>query len=274
MSRPESRVFFHIAYCGPLLASEISDQLQLDRGYVSRVLLRLEGNQLVSRDTLDADGRKRVIKLSRMGLNLFNEISKKQQRIRLANNKEWGALEQDDLTDALTKTRLLLSIMSGQPTSWQFEIRPFRTRDISLVAARQVRNYSVNHLSSSNLELFEEQMSRAFIHSYDPSCEQSFIAEIGVTMVGAVVIINNDGELACIHLLYVEHFARGRGIGDALLQKAIEFARERHYREISLTLPVDLKEIQDVCARVGFRKESIYAQPGSDVLYADLSLPS
>lgn len=269
MSKAEARVFLEIATSGPLFATDIRDKLQLDRSHVSRIILSLEGNELVTREKGENDGRRRVIRLSSKGLEAFNELQ--QQHTSISNKNHWGLLEQEDLVDALTKARLLLSIFSDQNTSWQFKIRPFRARDIGMIAARQSRAYSINHDNCLTLELFESEMSHAFLRNFDAEREQCLVAEIGVTMVGAVVIINNGGGLACIHHLHVEPFARGHGIGDALLARSIDFARQRHYREIMLTLQAKLGEVDDFCVRNGFRKKKKPAQTVSEDLYMDLS---
>lgn len=269
---PETRVFLEVACNEPLLASHITDRLNLDRGHVSRILSRLEAHGLIQRGKELDDARKRIIRLTPEGRDFFNERNDIQQRVLARGTKHWNRLDQEDLVDALTRARLLLSQCTGQEEKWQFRIRPFRTGDIGLIASRQSRSFATSQEQSQTLELLESEISTAFLRNFNPANEQCFLAEIGITMVGAIVIINSGGGTACIHLLHVEHFARGRGIGNSLLVKALKFAGEKGYKEITLTLHPGLKGIREICIRNGFRNKQVTIHAEPEVWSKDLTI--
>lgn len=66
-SLTEARVLFEVAHGDGLAASDLSRDLDLDPGYLSRTLARLEQQGLVGRVPPESDGRRRLLRLPAEG---------------------------------------------------------------------------------------------------------------------------------------------------------------------------------------------------------------
>lgn len=267
----DSRVFFEIAVNEPISQLRIQQKLNLERSGVSRTVSRLEAHELIYRETEGADARMRVVRLTPKGREFFNERDERQRYSFMSNIAHLSRLEQEDLVDALTKVRLILSRCTSQKALLDFRIRPFRTGDVGTIALRQSKTFASNHENSQTLELLESELSTAFLRNFDPISEQCFVAEIGLTMVGAVVIINGGQGKACIHLLYVEQFARRHGIATALLTHTHDFAKQKGYKELILTLQPGLDTVRQLCIRNGFHKKPSYSEEAAETYFINLA---
>lgn len=245
---PEARLLFEIAHREPVLAQTLQTTLDLDRGYLSRMIRRFEERGWVARTRLENDARARPIHLTATGRAVFEEIDGRQRDAVAQDLAQLDPVSQHDLTTALTRARLLLAPQSAAP----FTIRPARTGEVSLVAARQSILYAASHGWGHALETLEAETTATFLRRFNPEREGCWIADVEGVMAGAVFLTDEGPGTARLRLLHVEPFARRRGIGDALVQTCIDFARARHYAELILWTQTALEGARRIYARHGF----------------------
>ena len=119
-----------------------------------------------------------------------------------------GGQGRRDLVEALTRARLLLDPASGGP----FVIRPFRTGEPALVAARQSMLYAESHGWGRELEVIESEVTAAFLRDFDPAREQCWVAEIDGVMAGAGFGTAEGGGVGRSRLLHCEALSRRPGV--------------------------------------------------------------
>ena len=94
---------------------------------------------------------------------------------------------------------------------------------------------------------------RGFLRDLRSGARACWIAEIDGEPVGSVFLVRASDEVANIRLLLVEPSARGLGIGRALVEQCIEFARERGTRKITLWTQSILVGARAIYQKQGFR---------------------
>ena len=72
-------------------------------------------------------------------------------------------------------------------------------------------------------------------------------------MAGSVMVTDEGNGVARLRMLYVEPFARGRGIGSALVDICVGFAREADYVRVTLWTHTVLASARRIYAGCGFR---------------------
>ncbi len=248
-SLPEARLLFEIATREPVTASVLQDVLGMDAGYLSRMIARFQTRGWVVRAVREDDARARDLRLTEAGRDAFAIIDGRQRDAVSDLLDEVPGASRRDLVEALTRARLLLDPRSGGP----FHIRPFRTGEPALIAARQSILYAESHGWGRELEVIEGEVIAAFLRDFDPAREQCWVAEIDGVLAGAVFVTDEGDDLARLRLLHVEPFARRRGIGEALVARCVGFAREAGYSALTLWTYTVLEAARRIYAAQGFQ---------------------
>jgi DNA-binding MarR family transcriptional regulator len=75
-SLPEVRIMFELYHHSGLTASGIIDLIDIDKGYLSRILRRFEKSKLIHKVVSDSDKRSALIKLTDKGKKEFEVLDK------------------------------------------------------------------------------------------------------------------------------------------------------------------------------------------------------
>src|SRR6185312_1475700 len=82
-SLTEVRVMYEIAHREAVTAGELAQDLELDKGYLSRILKRFEAKKLLARRAAPEDARRQHLRLTPAGLRVFMPLEERsQQQIR------------------------------------------------------------------------------------------------------------------------------------------------------------------------------------------------
>ena len=119
-----------------------------------------------------------------------------------------------------------------------------------------------------SFEALVAEIAAQFIKSYDAAREHCWIAEVGGEPVGSIFLVKASDEVAKLRLLLVEKEARGLGLGRALTEQCIRFAREAGYTSITLWTQSILVAARGIYQRAGFRlvKEEKHHSFGVDLV--------
>jgi len=249
LSLAETRLLFEIAQTGPLLASDLQSRLDMDAGFVSRVLGRFEERGWIKRTRSGEDARQRSITITKAGAQAFAEIDSRQRAEVVKILDRLGASDRADLCAAL---RLTETLLDGE-NKRAFTLRTFRPGDMGMIAARQSILYREVYGWGPQIEVIEGQVTTDFLRNFKPGREQCWVAEMNGTMAGSVFLTDEGGGLSRLRLLYVEPFARGLGIGNALVEACLGFARDVGYSAMTLWTHTVLESARRIYAAHGFR---------------------
>ncbi|MEU4224645.1 helix-turn-helix domain-containing GNAT family N-acetyltransferase [Nonomuraea sp. NPDC026600] len=248
-SLAECRVLFELGHAGRLETGELRALLGLDAGYLSRILTRLEGDGLISRERSATDARKQLIRLSTAGVEAFGLLdlrSDEEAERLLTALPEQG---QERLIAAMATIRALLE---GTGEREPYVIRPPRTGDLSWVVYRHGVLYSQEYGWGMD---FERLVAR-IIGGYDPSRDMGWIAEVGGEPAGCVFCVRENDTTARLRLLLVEPSARGLGLGGRLVDECLRHAKAEGYKRITLWTRDCLVSALRLYQAAGFELES------------------
>lgn len=245
----EARILFEIAQPEACFADDIQRALDLDAGFVSRVLSRFEGRRWIRRARVDADGRRRLIKMTPQGRQQFEQLDARQRDVVEQNLQRLDVPARRRLVSALETAQNLLDGKAAPG----FEIRTFRAGDMGLIASRQSILYREHYGWNSAIEVNEGEVTTAFLKNFKPGREQCWVAEVDGQMAGSIFLTDEGNRLSRLRLLYVEPAFQGRGIGDSLVMTCVKFARSVGYERVTLWTHTILESARRIYARHGFR---------------------
>jgi DNA-binding MarR family transcriptional regulator/GNAT superfamily N-acetyltransferase len=248
----EARIIYEIAQCPGCTATDLTRALGLDAGFLSRTLQALQRRQIVARKASKADRRASEIALTAKGRTAFTQLDSRSRR---EVGSLLGKLEPSQraaVVDAMTVIEQALEPPAQKPAG--FLLRSHRVGDIGWVVSRHGAVYAQEYGWDISFEALVAEIAAQFIRSYDASREHCWIAEIEGQPVGSIFLVKASDEVAKLRLLLVENRARGLGVGRALTEQCIRFAREAGYASITLWTQSILLAARGIYQRAGFRR--------------------
>jgi DNA-binding MarR family transcriptional regulator/predicted N-acetyltransferase YhbS len=231
-SLSEARILFELAQREDRSASDLSRELGLDPGYLSRILVRLEGQGLIARARSENDGRRRILSLTSAGKDAFAMLD---TRSREEVAEMLGGLSERDQRRLVDAMGIIEGILQRDfKFSEPFVLRAHEPGDMGWVVNRHGVLYAREYGWDESFEAVVARIVADFIDGYDPAKERCWIAEMGGERVGCVFIVKESEAVAKLRLLLVESEARGLGLGTRLVEECIRFARGRSYEKLTL----------------------------------------
>ena len=247
----EGRVVYELAHHETTTAAELAKELDLDPGYLSRMLKNLEQRCYLVRRPAEADGRQTILALSEQGEAAFAEINARSRAHVGGLLDPLGPDDQARLVEALaTVTRLLGDAPQRRVP---YILRPHQPGDIGWVIARHGTLYAEEYGFDETFEALVAEICAQFLKTFDSRRERCWIAEKDGVNVGSVFLVRQSDEMARLRCLLVEPKARGMGIGARLVAECIRFARQKGYEKITLWTNSNLLAAIHLYEQAGFR---------------------
>ena len=247
----EARIIYEIAERQSCTATDLVRALGLDAGYVSRTLQALQRRQIVARKPSKTDRRATELALTAKGRAAFADLDSRSRGVVATLLDKLDAGERAAIVNAMTTIEHTLE-PAREPAS--FLLRSHRPGDIGWIVSRHGAVYAQEYGWDISFEALAAEIAAQFIRSYDPAREHCWIAEIGGEPVGSVFLVKASDEVAKLRLLLVEKKARGFGVGRALTEQCIHFARQAGYASITLWTQSILLAARGIYQRAGFRR--------------------
>jgi len=245
LSLTEARLLYEIANRAAPLAAELQAELGLDAGYVSRILRRFEAKGWIERGR-GADARRRPIILTGEGRRCFDAIDART-RAEVAGRIE--SLSSGDRETLIAALGAVTGLLGGGEAPWH--IRTFQAGDLALIASRQSILYEPYGWKRP-MEILQGEVTTAFLRDFKPGREQCWVAECAGMMAGAILLVDAGANVGQLRLLHVEPWARGRGIGQALVAECVQFARDAGYDVVRLWTHTVLVPARRIYEAAGF----------------------
>ncbi len=259
----EARLLYEIAQRRSPTATEIVRALDLDAGYLSRVLQNFEKRGLIQRKVSARDTRQSHVALSAAGRKAFAPLDRRSQREAGATLEKLKPADQTRLVEAMNTIETLLGAQADAKPSAQADGKPLKASQIKLrepvpgdfgwIVTRHAELYAQEYGWVAPFEGVCAQIVADFVNNHDRKRERCWIAEIGGERVGTVMLAKDSAHVARIRLLLLEPQARGIGLGARLVGECIHFARRAGYRKITLWTHSVLTAARHIYQKAGFK---------------------
>jgi DNA-binding MarR family transcriptional regulator/N-acetylglutamate synthase-like GNAT family acetyltransferase len=256
---PEARLIYELGRRRRCTAAELGRELDLDAGYLSRLVASLKRRGVLqSRRSLE-DARASVLSLTDAGRRAFALLD---SRSREEVASMLGALAKPDQSRLVGAMQAVQGILEGKKS--EIVLREHRPGDMGWVVQAHGELYAREYGWDERFEALVSHIAAEFVEKLDPARERCWIAEMGGEPVGCVFVVKQSASVAKLRLLLVEPRARGRGLGRRLVEECIAFARARGYRKLVLWTQANLLEARRLYKASGFRlaKSQAHAEFG------------
>jgi DNA-binding MarR family transcriptional regulator/ribosomal protein S18 acetylase RimI-like enzyme len=260
-SLTEGRVLYEIGHHGDTgapratapTAVDIAKALEIDVGYLSRILQRFARRRLITRTRSDADRRQAHLALTARGraaLAPLQRLARDEVGVML---RPLSPAERGRVMEAM---RVIQSSLGATEDAGRdaepFTLREHRAGDMGWIVSRQAALYAGEYGWTTEYEALAAEIVAQFLKTFDPTRERCWIAERGGAPAGAVMIVRQSDTVAKLRLLHVEQSARGLGLGKRLVDECIRFSRAAGYRTITLWTQANLLAARHLYEAAGF----------------------
>jgi DNA-binding MarR family transcriptional regulator/GNAT superfamily N-acetyltransferase len=246
---PEARLLFELGRREATDVAHLRRALDLDAGYLSRLLGRLEEQRLVRRERSPDDARRQRVVLTARGRDAFRTLDERSAA-------EIGALldglREEDRVRLLHALHMVREVLDGAPRPEPFLLRPPEPGDLGWVVHRHGVLYAEEHGWDETFEALVARLMADYAERRDPRREAGWIAEVAGRPAGCVFCMRRDERTAQLRCLLVDPAARGMGVGARLVDECLRFARRAGYAEITLWTNDVLAEARRIYERAGF----------------------
>ena len=225
-SLTDARVIYELAQRPATEVPDLRRSLNLDPGYLSRILTRFDADGLTVRRQSATDARRQVVELTDAGRGVYEMLDSRSQAEVETLLAGLSTEDRHRLVAAIRVIRQVLEPAAALPRAYL--LRPLQAGDVGWIVQRHGVLGGDLTAEARAARVVADHLTRN-----DPRRETAWIAELDGEQVGCVLCDRRDDDVAELKLLFVEPRARGLGIGTRLINECVRFTRRATYREIT-----------------------------------------
>jgi DNA-binding MarR family transcriptional regulator/GNAT superfamily N-acetyltransferase len=245
-SLTEARVIFELAQGELSEVAVLRRSLDLDGGYLSRILARFEADGLIRRERSADDGRRQVAGLTARGREVFRDLDARsgEQIGRIL-----AGLPEEEQRRLVGAMEAIQGVLGERRRPAVYVLRAFGPGDFGWVVQRHGALYAAEYGWDTT---FEALVARVVADYIEDGRGDAWIAEVDGEPAGCVFCVPKSERVAQLRLLLVEPWARGTGIGGRLVEECVRYARRSGDDELVLWTNDVLAGARRIYQRAGF----------------------
>lgn len=248
-SLTEARILIEIYKAKECTANGLIEKLDVDRGYMSRILRKFEADELITKEKSSEDARVTFLKLTLKGKEILRELEEKSnnQAIKLISHLNFD--EKEKLVESMKNIEKLLNEKEDD-----IIIREYNDSDIEYIIKRHRELYKAEFGFSGEFADYVEKYVLEFNKKHDENKEKIWIAEYNGKQVGVIAVVKGDNNYtAQLRWFLIEPTMRGKGLGHKLAKTVLDFCKEENYKHIFLWTADVLKTARYIYGSYGFK---------------------
>lgn len=256
MSVAEMRVLFelsqHPAGEPALTASALARRLDLDMGYLSRILKRMQTHKWLLREPSAQDKRQMLLTLTPAGHQAWAPIQQRSEASTAEMLSLVAPARRPQLLAAMQTVKRLLSPEAPEADAQRILLRAPQAGDMGWVVQQHGEIYAREFGLNADFESLVAGLVSDYLRRADTEWERCWIAERDGQRLGAVFVVKKSKRVAQLRMLILTEEARGLGLGGLLTDTCIAFARDKGYRKLVLWTNSFLDSARALYAKRGF----------------------
>lgn len=252
-SLSEIRVLYQISITPKCNLKILSNTFKMDKGYLSRIIKKLEKLGLLYKAVSNEDKRAQTITLTPAGKKTVRKLNALSDERIL---KQLNGLNQNQVNELIQNLIRVEALLTGSRDIIANDISirtDLNAGDMGYIVFMHGRIYGEEYGYTSAFEGYVSEVAAGFLKNYDAGKERVWIAEHNGKIIGTIAIINGNSG-AELRWFLIEPNYRGLGLGYKLLKAAVKFAKTVGYSKISLVTTSDLHKAMSMYESVGFKK--------------------
>ncbi|WP_223701160.1 bifunctional helix-turn-helix transcriptional regulator/GNAT family N-acetyltransferase [Sutcliffiella deserti] len=245
----EARVITEIHFRDGCTATEIRENLGIDRGYMSRIVQRFEDENIIIKKQSIEDKRQYLLYLTDNGQRVYTTLV---ERANHGVDKMIQNLSKSERSKLVASMETIESIYS-QNRSSQSEvfIRPFQSGDVGYIAHLHGRLYDETYNFGKLFEYYVMKGLTEFMINTDGG--ELWVAEVNGEIVGSIAITKSTDTVAQLRWFVIDENYQGMGLGKKLMETALNFCKEQHYQHVFLWTVSTLDAARHLYKKYNFR---------------------
>ena len=196
LSLAEGRVVYELGSRTTATAAELAGELDLDQGYLSRILRSFDDRDLIRRQPSTVDGRQVILSLTERGQALFTAIDATSRQEIGTLLERLPAIDQARLVAALNTAEALLGGSPETKPHSPIILRSPEAGDIGWVVHRHGALYAAEYGWDWTFEALVAEVAARFVQNFDAARERCWIAARDCTVLGSVFLVRDSDETA------------------------------------------------------------------------------
>ncbi len=250
-SLTEARVVFELAQDEVMPLARLREIVDIDAGYLSRIMNRFKTDGLVHAEPAANDARRQVVSLTDHGRSVFAMLDDRSRREIRQLLEPMSRQDRRRLVAAMATIRKLTG--DREPDGRGYVLRGMQPGDFGWVVHRHGALYDQQFGWDETFEALVARIVADYIEERRPGRDHAWIAEVDGQRAGCVFCVAADDTTAKLRLLLVERAFRGLGIGSRLVEECIRFARRAGYGTLTLWTNDVLTSARRIYEAAGFQ---------------------
>ena len=249
-SLAEVRILFEFSHRALCTATELSKSLLMDKGYLSRILTKLVNEDLIYKSPSTEDKRIQLLDLTEKGSAYIAEMDSRSNKQILSLIEPLSKENQEKLFKSISSVQRIITqeALDKKKVTIRHNIKP---GDMGQIISMHGRLYAQEFSYGLSFEGYVAKTFFEFINHYDPINDRIWIAEYEQELIGTIAVVGK-GETALLRWFLLDPAFRGLGLGKQLINDAIDYCKNKGFKNIELGTAGDLKAALSLYKKLGF----------------------
>jgi DNA-binding MarR family transcriptional regulator/ribosomal protein S18 acetylase RimI-like enzyme len=252
-SLAEARLLFEINQNPECTSSDLQKSLNIDSGYVSRIIQSFQQKGFIIKRKSPQDARCQLLSLSEKGKNIFTQLNEKSAQEMAGKIEKLSFHQRANLVTSMQLITSLLNISDSKIKLEDITIRSdLRPGDMGNLIYLHAKMYAEEYNYGLHFEGYVASTLHEFIEQYSPDNQRVWICEHWGKMIGFMLLMNR-GKAAQLRYFIILPEYRGIGLGKKLMNLFMEFLKACKYESAYLLTTNEQETAASLYRKAGFK---------------------